>query len=334
MKLLVLGGTVFLGRHITQAALDQAHDVTLLNRGQHGAALFPGVERVLGDRDGDMRALRGRHFDAVIDCSGYTPEQLVRTAELLSRDTPHYIFISSISVYASFPAGIRFDEAAAVASGHEGYGALKARAEEVIDAALPGRVARIRPGLIVGPYDPTGRFTYWPKRVARGGDVLAPGRRERLVQFIDARDLALWCLDLARRRTTGVFNAVGPHMTMARLLEECRAATGSDARFVWLTDEELIGLGVVPWTGLPLWIPQSDPSFAGMLLADNRRAVDAGLSARAVRETARDILQWVHEDGSATDSNPTTLSAEDEARCLAAQHHRLSTYRAPPAGAI
>jgi nucleoside-diphosphate-sugar epimerase len=317
MKILVLGGTVFVGRHITQAALEQAHEVTLFNRGQHGAALFPGVERLLGDRDGDMGALRGRRFDAVIDCSGYTPAQVKRTAEALDGETPHYTFISSISVYASFPPGVQFDETAAVASGCEGYGALKARAEEAIDAALPGCVARLRPGLIVGPHDPTGRFIYWPTRVARGGDVLAPGSPDRLVQFIDARDLALWCLELARRRITGVFNAVGPHMSMASLLEACRVATGSNARFVWLTDEELMAQGVAPWTGLPLWIPQSDPSFAGMLLADNRRAVGAGLVARPVEQTIRDTFHWAREVGPAVQPSSATLLAETEARCLA-----------------
>jgi len=317
MKLLVLGGTVFLGRHIVEAALAQGEQVTLFNRGRSAAALFPGVERLIGDRDGDLRALQGRRFDAVVDCSGYTPEQLARTAAALGGETPHYTFISSISAYAAFPPGIAFDETAAVAPGHEGYGALKARAEEALDAALPGRVARVRPGLIVGPHDPTGRFTYWPTRVARGGDVLAPGDPGRMVQFIDARDLALWCLQLARRRTSGVFNAVGPGMTMASLLDECLRVTGSNARFVWLADEELIAQGVAPWTALPLWIPQSDPSFGGMLLAMNRRALDAGLVARPLRETIRDTLQWVNDGGAASASGAGTLSPAMEARCLA-----------------
>jgi 2'-hydroxyisoflavone reductase len=316
MKLLVLGGTVFLGRHIVEAALAQGYEVTLFNRGRSGTALFPGAERLIGDRDGNLNALRGRRFDAVVDCSGYTPEQLKRTAEALGGDVPHYIFISSISAYATFPPGIAFDETAPVAPGHEGYSALKARAEEAIGAALPGRVACVRPGLIVGPHDPTGRFTYWPTRVARGSDVLAPGEPARMVQLIDARDLAVWCLELARRRTTGVFNAVGKGMTMASLLEECRSATGSNARFVWVADEELLAQGVAPWTGLPLWIPWSDPSFGGMLLAMNRRAIDAGLVVRPVRETIRDTLRWVNDGGIAT-GGADTLSPEMEARCLA-----------------
>jgi len=317
MKLLVLGGTVFLGRHIVQAALEQGHQVTLLNRGRHGASLFPTAERLTGDRDGDLQALLGRRFDAVIDCCGYTPEQLARSARALDADTPHYTFISSISAYAAFAPGIRFDETAPLATGLEGYGALKARAEEAIEAALPGRVARVRPGLIVGPFDPTGRFTYWPLRAARGGDVLAPGRPERPVQFIDARDLALWCLQLARDRATGVFNAVGPSVTMASLLEECRAATCCDARFVWMSDDQLVAQGVAPWTGLPLWIPEADPAFGGLLLADNRRALAAGLTARPVRETVFDTFQWAYDSGLAGQTDAATLAPEVEARCLA-----------------
>ncbi len=316
MRLLVLGGTVFLGRHIVAAALAQGLQLTLFNRGRAGAALFPEAERLIGDRNGDMSALRGRRFDAVIDCCGYTPEQVTRAAEALGTDLPHYTFISSVSVYAAFPPGAAFDETAALVPGSEGYGALKARSEEAIEQAYPGRVAHVRPGLIVGPHDPTGRFTYWPTRIARGGDVLAPGDPGRLVQFIDARDLALWCLDLARRRTAGTFNAVGPNIPMKRLLDECCAVAGSDARLVWAADEQLIEWGVVPWTGLPLWIPQSDRTFGGMLMASNERAVAAGLSLRPTRQTIRDTLQWARSCDAGSDQSGGTLSPECESGCL------------------
>lgn len=316
MHLLILGGTVFLGRHVVQAALAAGDTVTLLHRGRHGLALFPGVERLLGDRDGDLGALRGRRFDAVIDCCGYTPAQIERTLDALGTDLAHYTFVSSISVHAAFPAGVGFDEDAPVAAGNEGYGAQKARAEEAIQAALRGRVACVRPGLIVGPFDPTGRFTYWPLRVARGGDVLAPGRPERPVQLIDARDLALFCLHLARTRRTGVFNAIGPTLPFGELLDVCRDVAGSDARWVWASDADVLAGGVEPWTELPLWIPEADADFGGMLLADNRRAVAAGLTLRPLRETVADTLRWSHAEAASAPA-PSTLSPQREAACLA-----------------
>ena len=291
MKLLVLGGSVFLGRHIVQAALAQGDHVTRLNRGRHNTELFPQAERPIGDRDGGMSALRHRRFDAVIDCCGNTPNHIERAIEALGGDVPHYTLVSSISVYAAFALGVPYDEGAALSAGHEGYGTQKARADEALRSASPGRVACVRPSLLVGPFDPTGRFTYWPTRIARGGDVLAPGRPERPVRFIDARDLAAWCLLLARTRTTGVFNAVGAGLTMVILLEACRDVARSNASFVWLTDDELLAEGIEPWTGLPLWIPENDASFGGMLLADNRRALAAGLRVRPPRETVADTLR-------------------------------------------
>lgn len=320
MKLLILGGTVFLGRHITEAALAQGHAVTLLNRGLHKSSLpgfFTRALSLTGDRDADMSALHSLHFDAVIDCSGQTPTHVTRAVEALGPDVPHYLFVSTISVCASFPPGVHYDESVPVCAGHEGYGALKARAEEAIQAALPGRVAVVRPGLIVGPFDPTGRFTYWPRRVARGGEVLAPGRPDRPVQFIDVRDLAAWCLQLARARSTGVFNAVGSHITMAQLLDDCRQAAGSDARFTWVDDDALLAFGVAPWTGLPLWLPEADAGYGGMLLADNSRAMAAGLQLRPPRETARDTLAWAQSLGGEPPASVSTLAPDDEARCLA-----------------
>ena len=317
MKILVLGGTVFLGRHIAQAALDQGHVLALFNRGRHHPELFRDVERLVGDRDGDISALQGRRFDAVIDCSGYTPQQLERTARALGGDVPHYTFVSTVSVYAAFPPGVAYDEHAAVASGDQGYGPLKAAAEVVIEAALPSRVAVVRPGLIVGPHDPTGRFTYWPQRMARAGEVLAPGRPQRPVQFIDVRDLALWCLHLAQHRVPGVFNAIGPSPTMAELLEACRATTRSDARCVWLGDDVLATEAIEPWTELPLWIPERDAAFGGMLLADNRRAVAAGLVSRPMHETVQDTWAWARvATADATIVSPG-LSQQREALCLA-----------------
>ena len=318
MKLLVLGGTIFLGRHVVQAALARGHAVTLLNRGRHGTALFPQVERLVGDRDGDLSALANRAFDAVIDCSGYTPEQVTRSSRALGDRAGHTVFVSSISAYAGFAPDKVYDETAALATGREGYGALKARAEEALLAACPGRAAIVRPGLIAGPHDPTNRFTYWPARVARGGEVLAPGRPERPVQFIDARDLADWCVALAEARTVGAFNAVGPRLPMRELLETCRDVAASDARFTWVPDETLLARDVAPWTGLPLWLPESDPSFGGMLLADLARARAAGLRTRNARATIADTLAWLPDaDDLASARHVATLTSEREAGILA-----------------
>ncbi len=292
MHLLVLGGTVFLGRHIVDAALTRGHTVTLFNRGRHGRALFPGVERLVGDRDGDVSALQGRRFDAAIDCSGYRPDQVARSTEALAGGVGHMTFISSISAYARFAPAVSYDEAAPLALGDVGYGAHKARAEETIAAALPGQVACVRPGLIAGPYDSTGRFTYWPVRIARGGTVLAPGRPARLVQFIDARDLAAFCITLAETGAAGPFNAIGPGLPMAELLDACRNVTGSDARFAWRADTTLLANEVAPWTGLPLWLPETDPESGGMMLADTTRARAAGLRVRPLHSTVADTLAW------------------------------------------
>ena len=316
MKLLVLGGTVFLGRHVVDAALAAGCEVTLLNRGNYVVRFAQPVEQLHGDRDGDLSALNRRYFDAVIDCSGYTPKQLQHTADVLRGKVDHYVFVSTISVYAGFPPGQMYDESAPVTQSTQGYGGGKARAEEVIQAAFPGRVTVLRPGLIVGPNDPTGRFTYWPLRLARGGRVLAPGRPERPVQFIDVRDLADWCVQLAQQPKPGVFHGVGPMGTMDAMLQACqRAAGGGVAQLVWCDDARLLHAEVAPWTGLPLWIPEADPDFGGMLLASDQLAVQAGLITRPWVETARDTLTWARAAGGAANSS-TTLTPAAEAEIL------------------
>jgi 2'-hydroxyisoflavone reductase len=314
MKLLVLGGTVFLGRHVVDAALAAGCEVTLLNRGNYVVRFAQPVEQLHGDRDGDLSALNRRYFDAVIDCSGYTPKQLQHTVDVLRGQVDHYVFVSTISVYAGFPPGQMYDESAPVTQSTQGYGGGKARAEEVIQAAFPGRVTVLRPGLIVGPNDPTGRFTYWPLRLARGGRVLAPGRPERPVQFIDVRDLADWCVQLAQQPKPGVFHGVGPMGTMDAMLQACqRAAGGGVAQLVWCDDARLLHAEVAPWTGLPLWIPEADPDFGGMLLASDQLAVQAGLITRPWVETAHDALVWARVESSvAVSADALTPAAEAE----------------------
>jgi 2'-hydroxyisoflavone reductase len=222
MKLLILGGTVFLGRHLTEAALAAGHDVTLFNRGQHNANLYPDLEKLRGDRDGGLDVLKGRTWDAVVDTCGYIPRLVRDSASLLSDAVDHYTFISTLSVYRDFrvrglreeaPVGTLDDETVEeeVTAGSRGtYGPLKALCEQAAEAAMPGRVLCARPGLMVGPYDPTDRFTYWPVRVARGGQVLVPPTPQAPVQFIDARDLATWVMRMAEHNKTGVYNATGP----------------------------------------------------------------------------------------------------------------------------
>lgn len=301
MHLLILGGTVFLGRHLVEAALARGHSVTLFNRGQHGAELFPEVEKLRGDRDGDLAALAGRRFDAAIDTSGYVPRLVRASAELLAPNVGHYTFISSISVYADFaaigideghPVGVLADPTVEEVTG-ESYGPLKALCEQAAEAALPGRTLVIRPGLIVGPHDPTDRYTYWPVRVARGGPLLAPVGPETLVQYIDVRDLAVWTIACVERGLTGVYNATGPAspQPFGALLEACGEAAGAPAQPVWASAAFLEEAGVRPWMDLPLWLPTT-AEMAGFARVSIAKAVAAGLSFRSPVATAADTLAW------------------------------------------
>lgn len=302
MNLLILGGTVFLGQALVEAALARGHSLTLFNRGKANPDLFPGVEKLVGDRAVDLSALHGRRWDAAIDTCGYVPRVVRRSAGLLAEATGHYTFISSLSVYAdssqpgideSGVVGKLADETIEEVTG-ETYGPLKAHCEQAVERAMPGRALVIRPGLIVGPHDPSDRFTYWPHRVAQGGEVLAPGRPERLVQFIDVRDLAEWIIQVVEVGATGVYNAAGlePRPSMGSLLETCRSVSGSDAHFTWMSEQFLLERNVGAWMDMPLWIPESDPEYAGFFAFSSAKAIAAGLTFRPVRETIRATLEW------------------------------------------
>jgi len=318
MRLLVLGGTKFLGRHAVDAALAAGHEVTIFTRGQTNPELFPEVEHLYGNRDGELDALRGREWEGVIDTSGYVPRIVRQSVGLLRDAVQRYVFVSSISVYADFAAPV--DEQTAVAELEdpeteeimEHYGALKAACERVVEETYGERSARVRAGLIVGPYDPTDRFTYWPRRLALGGRVLSPGNPGAPVQFVDARDLARWLVRLALQGPGGTFNATGPAepLTFAELLDRARAAIGSDAELVWVDDERVLAAEVQPWSELPLWLPGDD--YSGMARADISRAVDAGLAFRPLEETVADTLAWDRTVG----GDRPTLSAEKEAEIL------------------
>jgi 2'-hydroxyisoflavone reductase len=299
MKLLVIGGTVFLGRHVVDAALTAGHEVTLFNRGMHNPDLHPDVEKLRGDRRTDLSALDGRRWDAVVDTCGYFPRVVRMSAEKLAGSVEHYTFVSSLSVYASM-AEPGIDESAPVAMlddptveevTGETYGALKALCEAEVESAMPGRAMIVRAGLIVGPHDPTDRFTYWVHRVAAGGEVLAPGRPDATVSFIDVRDLAEWIVRGSERRVDGTFNATGPGdpCTMERLLESARRASRSDARFTWVDEVFLEREGVAPWQQMPLWLPD-DPEHAGFNAVDCSRAIAQGLTFRSVDETVAATL--------------------------------------------
>ncbi|MBV9787093.1 MAG: SDR family oxidoreductase [Chloroflexi bacterium] len=301
MKILILGGTVFLGRAIVEACAARGHEVTLFNRGQRNPDLFPELEHLRGDRDGNLEALRGRRWDAVIDPSGYLPRLVRASAELLADAVDHYTFISSISVYAGFPTrgmdenaplGTLDDPTVEEITG-ESYGPLKVLCEQAVAETLPGRSLIIRPGLIVGPHDPTNRFTYWVDRVARGGDVLAPNRPDLDVQVIDVRDLAEWTVRLVERKQTGIYNATGPdyHLTLREVLETCKTTTGSDARWIWADEEFLDAQGVEEWTGLPLWI-HNTPDMVGFSAMNIDRALAEGLTLRPLATTVADTLAW------------------------------------------
>lgn len=304
MRILVLGGTLFVGRHLVEAALARGHEVTLFNRGRTGPDLFPGVETLHGDRDaGDLDSLRGGTWDAVVDTSARLP-RWVRDATLLLGDgVGHYTFVSSGSVYAdtsaagtneSSPVLTLEDETVEEITSAEVYGGLKVLCERVLEENLPGRSLAVRAGLIVGPYDMSGRFTYWVHRIARGGDVLAPEPRRQPVQLIHGRDLADWLLDMAERRETGVFNATGPEepLTMEGVLEAIREETGAAARLVWLDEGYLLENGVEAWSDLPLWLaPGENPDSANFLAVDVSMAIAAGLRFRPLAQTIRDTLE-------------------------------------------
>jgi 2'-hydroxyisoflavone reductase len=307
MDILILGGTVFLGRAMVEAAQSRGHRVVLFNRGRSNPGLFPQVEQVRGDRKVSLQALEGRTWDAVIDTSGYLPGDVERSARFFADRTGQYTFISSISVYAGFAApGLDEDSPLSYRENismdqvtGENYGALKVLCEQAAEAALPERNLIIRPGLICGPHDPTDRFTYWPYRVWQGGEVLAPGRPEQPVQFIDVRDLAEWNIALLEAGRLGVFNATGPEqpLPMGTLLAACQdagraAAGGSAAHLTWVSEEFLLQNQVAPWSDLPVWLPESDPELAGMSSVSISRARQAGLVFRPLAETVADTLAW------------------------------------------
>ncbi len=304
-RILILGGTGFIGPHVVDAARARGHTVTLFNRGKTHPKLFPDVEKLQGDRDGGLGALKDRAWDAVVDTSGYVPRIVKQSVELLAPNVGHYVFVSTMSVYANedkVDAGEtaevqRLDDAA-TEDVAKAYGPLKAACEAVCEAGMPGRVTNLRTGWMVGPLDPTGRFTYWPSRLADGGEVLAPGDGSTPIQLIDVRDMAAFIITAIENTTVGTFNVFGPsnhpevQLTMKQLIEACNQAAGNKATLTWVDAAFLAAYAVTPWSEVPGWLPAS-PDTAGFGRRSNRRAVEAGLKLRSVVETARDTLAWI-----------------------------------------
>jgi 2'-hydroxyisoflavone reductase len=326
-RILILGGTGFLGPALVEAARARGDVVTLFNRGKTNPGRFTDLEQLHGDRDGKLEALAGRRWDVVIDTSGYVPRIVRMSAELLAPSVERYVFVSSISAYdESIPPGSDEDAKIAALSDpatedvRANYGALKAACERAAEAAMPGRVLVVRPGLIVGPGDPTDRFTYWPVRLAEGGAVLAPGTGDDPIQVVDVRDLGAWMVDMAGRRAVGTMNAVGPasRTSMRTMLEACQPAAGPAAPLTWVPWPFLEKEKVEPWGDMPVWIPAGGPE-SGMSQVSIARAVAAGLRFRPLGETARDTLSWWNGLPAERRAKPRAgLSRERERQVLSA----------------
>jgi 2'-hydroxyisoflavone reductase len=328
MRLLVLGGTKFLGRHVVDEALRRGHHVTMFNRGRTAPGLFPEVEELHGDRDGDLTALEGGRWHAVIDTCGYVPRVVRASAELLSTRGGHYVFVSSESVYAGNDTPDQ-DETAPVGTlentsveeiTEDTYGPLKALCEQEVEQAFPERFLAARFGLIVGPHDPTDRFTYWVRRVAAGGEVLVPGPPDAPVQVIDVRDGAAWLVSAAESGASGACNVVGPEepFTFDELMETCRAAAESDAAFTWVDPSFLLEEKVEPWSDLPLWLP--GPEYAGFMRRDVGAARKEGLRFRPLADTVADTLAW--DSARHVDTLSAGIDRDREAQLLDAWRSR------------
>ncbi len=332
LKFLVLGGTGFIGPHMVREALRRGHDVTLFNRGKTNNAIFPDLESLIGDRDNGLDALKGGKWDAVVDNSGYVPRHVADSARLLSSSISHYLFISSISAYASLaeandedsPLATMPDETVEEVTG-ETYGPMKALCEQMAAAEIgDDRLTILRPTYICGPGDHTDRFSYWPVRTMKGGEMLWPGAPGDKTQIIDVRDLANFVVDTIEQRITGTYNTVTPagSYSMGDLLADSTAVTGTEVNPTWVSAGFIEAQKLSERNALPIWAPPSG-EYAGVALVSGERAAAKGLRNRPVRETARDLISWwktLPEDR--TENIRAGLSAEREAEMLALWHEQ------------
>ncbi|HEX2093672.1 MAG TPA: NAD-dependent epimerase/dehydratase family protein [Longimicrobiaceae bacterium] len=328
MRLLILGGTHFFGRHLVEVALSRGHEVTLFNRGTTNPELFPEVERLRGDRDGGLDVLRDRRWDAVVDSYGFRPRVVGDSVRLLQDAVEHYTFISTLGVYQPSPDSKDEDSPLMELGGEDpeevtirNYGALKALCEQVVREGFGERALVVRSGLMMGPYDYTDRYTYWVGRVAEGGEVLAPGPPETHVEGADARDLASWVVRMVEERRQGTYNVNGPAepLHFGTFLETCRAISGSDARFTWVDEEFLHHNKVRVWEEIPVWLPRG---AEGLCKVSNARARDAGLVFRPLADTLRDILEWDRARPAEERRRVAGMSPGRERELLEAWHRR------------
>lgn len=312
-RILVLGGTSFLGPAVVEAGLARGHEFTLFNRGKTNPGLFPGVEKLIGQRRRprqdrpnapaqDLTALHGRKWDAVVDTSGYYTGEVEDVCKVLAGNVDHYVYISSLSVYPSLEVDATpIDEQSPLAKcddkytedmgkNYENYGGLKRHCEDAVAAAFPDKATLVRPGYIVGPGDPTDRFTYWPARLLRGGECLAPGDPDNDLQFIDVRDLGEWIVQLIEAKATGPFNAVGfdGRISVAEFLHTGKGTLNHRCSFTWVDDPFLEANGVTAWMEMGCWTPKAKNGHCS-----NARAVAAGAKFRPIAETIRDTAAWV-----------------------------------------
>lgn len=316
MKILIIGGTKFLGRHLIDSALQNKHEITLFNRGKnYSDEEIPKTEQIHGDRNFDLEKLNGRKFDAVIDTCGYLPQTVRKSAEFFADKAGQYVFISSGSVYAD---GMKadYDETAETAKLSEkerekfenfdtkqelnglvlgeSYGALKILCEEAAERAMPNRVLNVRAGMIVGAFDWTDRFAYWVMRISKGGTILAPGKPENFVQLIDAKDLSDWIIKAVEENVTGIFNVTSKSLdlTFGKMLDEIKDATQSDAEFIWADEKFLTENNVAPWSEMPFYLPESDEAAKNFLTMNVDKALAKGLKFRPLKETILETLNW------------------------------------------
>ncbi|TCJ04124.1 SDR family oxidoreductase [Cytobacillus praedii] len=334
MKVLILGGTRFLGRALVEEALARGHEVTLFNRGTN-KEIFPEAEQLIGDRNIDIALLENRKWDVLIDTCGFAPHQIKKVADVLGDNIEHYTFISSISVYKDWiphniaedypllsmlPDDKLADVEAGTLSPYEYYGELKALCEAEAEKHWPDSVLHVRAGLLVGSFDYSDRLPYWVQRVAKGGNILVPGLSSRPVQLIDIKDIASWVLTMAEKRKAGTFNVTGPKniLTIEELLNTCKAVTNSNAKFVWAEEAFLLKHKVQPWTEMPLWIPECSPlegqakPWKGTFSINIDKAVHAGLAFRPLVDTIYDIYQWEKVRDSSERKAGISLTKEQE----------------------
>jgi len=331
MKILVLGGTAFLGPACVELLRARGHEVTLFNRGRTNAHLYPDLEQIHGDRRDGHEALAGRKWDVVLDTSAYYPRVVNGAMDVLAGNVDHYVLISTVSVYSrfdergideDFPVGTIEDETTEDITG-ESYGPLKALCERAAYDRMPGRVTVVRPGLIVGPMDRTDRFTYWPVRVERGGELLAPNSPDQGIQVVDVRDLAAFITKCSEEKVAGTYNATSDpeRFTIGDLLDTSKQISGSDATFTWVSPEFLEEQEVAAWSEMPVWMPPTG-EYAGFDAIDVSRAVAKGLTFRPLAKTVEATLDWWHSMPESTDGPRAELragiAAEKEATVLAA----------------